>query len=90
MINAPDSQPASVEYPAEFHFRIICDFGTDLIESIKKIASGYTVTDDLCSASRSSSGKYSSYSISIVFESRDQMICFDTEVKSISGVRMLL
>ncbi|MDA3927249.1 MAG: DUF493 family protein [Kiritimatiellae bacterium] len=90
MISAPDLQPEQVEYPAEFHFRIICDSSADLIDSINMIACKYTVTQDLNASKTSTSGKYLSYSISIIFDSRPQMISFDMEMKSLPGLRMLL
>jgi len=90
MINAPDFQPENLEYPVEFHFRIICDCGVDVVDSINKIACQYSVTQNLNSSNFSSSRKYHSYSISVIFGSRPEMLIFDRDIKALPGVRMLL
>ena len=88
MINAPDF--SEVQYPAEFHFGIICESNADVIEAINVIANEYTITQKLTSSNTSVSGKYQSYSISIIFDSRTEMIRFDAGIKAVPGVRMLL
>ena len=90
MINAPVIESAELEYPAEFHFRIICDATTNLTESIQVVICTRKVTKDLCSTNNSSSGKFCSFSISILFNDRQDMVNFDLEMKSLPGVRMLL
>ena len=90
MINAPDMQPTEVEYPAEFHFRVICDSAADLFETINVITERYTITQKLDSSKTSTSGKYQSFSVSIIFESRAAMVDFDREIKAVPGMRMLL
>jgi len=88
MIDAPES--AVIDYPAEFHFRIICDGSPNVVAMIKDVAEGYTVTQKLDSSRSSAAGKYHSYSISIVFSSRSEMSRFDLAVKALPGVRLLL
>ncbi len=88
MINAPDA--AVVDYPAEFHLRIICDSSENVVTLIKTVAEGYTVTQRLAASKCSVSGKYHSYGISIIFSSRSEMIGFDSAIKALPGVRMLL
>ena len=90
MINAPDMQSTEVEYPAEFHFRIICDSTADMIEPINAITGRYTITQKLDSSKTSTSGKYQSFSVSIIFKCRLDMINFDMDIKALPGVRMLL
>ncbi len=79
-----------LEYPAEFHFSVICDAGTDLSGSIARVASAYTVTRELAESQSSRAGRYRSFSISVVFDESAQMVRFDREIKALSGVRMLL
>jgi len=90
MINAPAEESAELEYPAEFHFRIICDATTNLAESIQVVTCTRKVTNKLRSTNNSSSGRFCSFSISIFFDDHQDMINFDSEIKSLPGVRMLL
>ena len=84
------NQSDILEYPAEFHFRVICDAAVDVCGDIVEAASRYRITRALCESNSSRSGKYRSYSISVVFDDRTQMTLFDETVKAIAGVRMLL
>ena len=88
MISAPVS--GEVDYPAEFHFRIICNSNADVIGAINAVACGYTVTKKLDASNTSASGNFCSYSISVIFASRLEMIRFDTDIKAVPGVRVLI
>ncbi|MFO7938054.1 MAG: DUF493 family protein [Kiritimatiellia bacterium] len=79
-----------VDYPAEFHFRVICYADADVSDDITAAASCYRISRSLQASNSSRSGKYRSYSISVIFEDRGQMMLFDETVKAISGVRLLL
>jgi putative lipoic acid-binding regulatory protein len=77
-------------YPAEFHFRVICDAAAETADAIACVASEYTVTGELAESQNSRSGKYRSFSISVVFEKTEEMERFDRQIKALPGVRMLL
>ena len=79
-----------VEYPAEFHFRVVCDAKADVKADICSAAAAHMITGQLKESNNSSSGRFISYSISVLFEEREGMVRFDETVKAIPGVRMLL
>jgi putative lipoic acid-binding regulatory protein len=85
-----ESTPDELAYPAEFHFRVICDSAIDVTGQIVAVASNYQISRKLNESNSSRSGRYRSYSISVIFEDRTQMMAFDETVKAIPGVRMLL
>lgn len=90
MENSLNKASEEMEYPAEFHFRVICDAKVDVKADICSAAAAHKITRELKESNSSSSGKFRSYSISVLFEERDGMILFDETVKSFPGVRMLL
>lgn len=57
---------------------------------IRVIAEQYTVSQQLAVSNASASGKYQTYSISVIFASRQAMVEFDEQIKALPGVRMLL
>ena len=89
-IKDSDSPVEELQYPAEFHFRVICDTTVDITADIYSALADHTVTEELKESKSSRSGKFRSYSISMIFEERDGMVRFDETVKAIPGVRMLL
>ena len=89
-INDSDSPVEEMQYPAEFHFRVICDATVDIITDMHFAVADHTVTGDLKESKSSRSGKFRSYSISVLFEERAGMVRFDETVKAIPCVRMLL
>ncbi len=88
--NESNHAPEEIEYPAEFHFRVICDATADITADICSVAAAHKITSELKDSNRSSSGKFRSYSLSVIFKKRVEMVRFDETVKAIPGVRMLL
>ena len=90
MISAPDDTSEQMKYPAEFHFRVICEAAFDISGDIHAAAAGHKITRSFAESNNSRSGKYRSFSISVVFKERAEMVRFDQAVKAIPGVRILL
>ena len=88
--NCISPSSGELEYPAEFHFRVICDSTADISTEIQSAAAVHKITGKLKESNSSRSGKFRSYSISVFFEKQDGMMRFDKSVKAIPGVRMLL
>ncbi|MDX9776725.1 MAG: DUF493 family protein [Petrimonas sp.] len=84
------SQQSAVQYPAEFHFRVICDAQAAVEDSIAAVATQYQVSGCLQRSNSSSAGRFQAYGISVVFKKHDEMVNFDSQIKAIPGVRMLL
>ena len=88
--NNSENSTDEVEYPAEFHFRVICDSTVDISTEIQSAAAAHKITGKLKESNSSRSGKFRSYSISVFFEKQAGMVRFDESVKAIPGVHMLL
>lgn len=77
-------------YPSEFHFRIITDAQVIDTAVLGSAVAGYKITAPLASSHRSSGGRYLSYSLSVLIESRDELTELDASIKQVPGVRMVL
>ena len=88
--NCINPSSGEMKYPAEFHFRVICDATVDISADIRSAAAFHKITGELEESNCSRSGKFRSYSISVFFEKQNGMVRFDEAVKAIPGVRMLL
>lgn len=82
--------PESEVYPAEHSFRIITDSSIDVSGEISELLSGFNVTSPLQRGRASSGGKYLVYGVSVFMTSRAEHVAFDSAVKNINGVRILL
>ncbi len=79
-----------VEYPALFHFRIITDTQAQAEQAILEALKPFDVTAPLVAARASSAGRYTAFAVSIMMQSRTKMEAFDTVIKKVPGVRMVL
>ena len=79
-----------MEYPAQFHFRIITDSDASIELVLAEALGAYQVTSPLTHSRASSGGRYAAYSVSILMQSREEAEAFGVAVKKIPGVRMLL
>ena len=87
------SKPANESdvYPAVHHFSVICDAAAGDIESaLQALLSSYDVVSPLSRGRQSSGGKYQVLKLSVRFQGRVEHIAFDTAVKALPGVRILL
>ena len=85
-----DGFAQELAYPAQFHFRIIADAGGGAAPALAEAVRAYEVTSPLAPSRTSPGGLYTAYSVSILMQSREQMEAFDTLIRAIPGVRMLL
>jgi len=90
VIPQQDGISCELEYPAQFHFRIITDAGGGAEPALAEAVSAYQVTAPLAPSRSSPGGLYTAYSVSILMQSREQMEAFDAAIRKIKGVRMLL
>ena len=96
-IKVPDSfarkepaQSGELEYPAEFHFRIIVEAATEAAAALGAVLAPYSVTAPLAASRASSAGRYEAYCVSVLIRSPGELQDFDAAVKRVPGVRMLL
>jgi len=90
VIPQQDGIVQGLEYPAQFHFRIITDSEVSIEPVLMEALGAYQVTSPLTHSRASSGGRYTAYSVSIIMQSREEMETFDVVIKKIPGVRMLL
>lgn len=79
-----------VVYPAIFHFRIIVDTAAQAEQALLDALKSFQVVDPLVPARASSAGHYTAFAVSITMQSRAEMETFDTIIKKVPGVRMVL
>jgi len=90
LIPQQDGIAQGLEYPAQFHFRVITDSETSIEPALADALGVYQVTSPLVRSRVSPGGRYTAYSVSIIMQSREEMEVFDATIKKIPGVRMLL
>ena len=85
----PEPKP-ELEFPVTCHFKVIAEDldGMDFVIETVLIELG--VSDPVTSGNRSSTGKYVTYNVSVVVDSRDAMNRIDQALREIQGVKMVL
>ena len=87
------SKPADENevYPAVHHFRVIADAAATEVEAaLRSVLSVYEAVAPLTRGRQSTGGKYQVFQISVRFPGRVEHLAFDSSVKAIPGVRILL
>ena len=79
-----------VEYPAEFHFRIITEPANFEQAALEELLRSYQVTRGVEVSNASSSGRFQAYGVSIRFASKEEHAAFDRAAKALAGVRLVL
>ncbi len=84
-------QGAEQVYPALFHFRIIAEAQARSADALRAVVGRFRVFAPLAlSRASSGAGRFESYSVSIEMGSRAEMAAFESEVRRVPGVRMVL
>lgn len=89
MISLPNDAAPSL-YPAECHFRIIAEAGVDPSAALTVLLEDYQVTAPLVAGNSSCTGKYRTFELSVLLQSREEMDTLDGAIRSVQGVRILL
>ena len=79
-----------LEFPVMCHFRVISENLANMHFVIETVLMQLGVTDPLEEANTSKEGKYISFNVSTVVESREAMAKIDQELRLIEGVKMVL
>ncbi|MCL1920979.1 MAG: DUF493 domain-containing protein [Kiritimatiellaeota bacterium] len=90
IIQQEDGNARELEYPAQFHFRVITDAVEGMETTLAEAVGTYEVTLPLARARASAGGRYTAYAVSILMRNREEMETFDATIRKIPGVRMLL
>ena len=79
-----------LEFPLTCHFRVITENLANMHFVIETVLMELGVTAPVENANTSKEGKYISFNISTVVESREEMEKIDQELRLIQGVKMVL
>ncbi|MFC1499311.1 DUF493 family protein [Verrucomicrobiota bacterium] len=77
-------------FPLKCHFRVIAEDYKDMHFVIETVLMELGLNVPVEKANTSTNGKYVSFNISAVIESREKMNRIDKELRLIQGVRMVL
>lgn len=90
MNNFSKNTKQEVQYPAEFHFRIITEPSSFDMKNLEKLLLAYQVTNPVQASNASSSGRFQAYGVSIRLQSKEQHAELDLALKGLLGVRLVL
>lgn len=79
-----------LQFPLTCHFRVITENLANMHFVIETVLMELGVTDPLEEANTSNEGKYISFNVSTVVDSREAMEKIDKELRLIQGVKMVL
>jgi len=79
-----------LEFPQEVHFRIVCEAGNPVRAAVRATAEGLGLGDSLSRGNSSSGGKYHSFQLTHVVQSREEMDRIDQAFRAVDGVKMVL
>jgi putative lipoic acid-binding regulatory protein len=77
-------------FPTECHFRVIAEDSEAIGRHISDKLAELGVTNPLEHGQASAGGKYRTYGVSVMVETRERMHFIDQELRAITGVRMVL
>jgi putative lipoic acid-binding regulatory protein len=83
-------EDSELVFPLECHFRVIAEDREHMGFVIETVLLELGITAPVTKVNTSRKGKYVSFNISIVVESRDVMNKIDQELRLIQGVKMVL
>ena len=86
------SKPADEKdvYPAVHNFRVITDAAVATEAAIMEALEAYEVVTPLARGRTSSGGKYLVFEVSLRLSSRAEHVAFDSAIRGLEGVRILL
>ena len=85
-----EKNSSDLEFPVECHFRIIAHDLPNIYFVIETVLMELGVTAPLEEANTSAGGKYVSYAVSTIVDTRDALEEIDRELRNIVGVKMVM
>ena len=79
-----------IEFPVEVHFRIVCDSSLEVSAQVMVAADELGFSEKLKLGNQSRGGKYLSYQLSTVVNSKEEMNKIDQTFRAVEGVKMVL
>lgn len=85
-----EANEPELKFPLVCHYRVIAENLDNMHFVIETVLMGLGVTSPVEKANTSGGGKYISFNISTMVESREAMNRIDKELRLIQGVKMVL
>ncbi|WFB35570.1 DUF493 domain-containing protein [Kiritimatiellota bacterium B12222] len=79
-----------IKFPVEVHYRIVCDSSMEVSAHVMVVADELGLADKIKSGNQSSSGKYITFQVSTVVDSKEEMHNIDQTFRAVEGVKMVL
>lgn len=79
-----------IEFPVDVHFRIVCESRLEVSAKVMIAADELGLAEKLKNGHESRTGKYLSYQLSTVVDSKEEMNLIDQKFRAVEGVRMVL
>lgn len=81
---------AEMKFPVVAHHRVIINAASRDDATVQALFKSFDLVEPIAVGNSSSGGKYLSYGISVRFEDPDTMARFDSVLKQIPGLKMVL
>lgn len=85
-----DFDNTELEFPLTCHFRVIAEDVDNMHFVVETVLMELGIRDKLEHGNASKGGKYISFNISTVVDSKEMLTKIDTELRNIQGVKMVL
>lgn len=79
-----------INFPVEVHFRIVCESRLEVSAHVMVAADELGLSEELKTGNQSRGGKYLSYQLSTVVNSKEEMNRIDQTFRAVDGVKMVL
>ena len=81
---------SELKFPVTCHFRVIAENQEPMLMVIETVLWELGINNPVVQANTSAKGKYVSFSVSVVVNSKERMEQIDRELRNIQGVKMVL
>ena len=80
-----------LKFPLDWHYRIITDAKSDcVVDDLKKVLALHGVNEDLKAGKESKNGNYRTYSVKVIFNSKDELRTLSDALNAVKDVKFLL
>jgi len=84
------SSGEGLEFPLLCHFKVVAYDQPEIMERIEEVLKILCIESPVIRGNQSSKGKYQTYNVSILVNSREEMQKIDQKFRAIDGVVMVL
>ncbi len=86
-----DTVQGELEFPLDWHYRIITDAKSDcVVADLKKVLELHGVNAELKPGKESKNGSYRTYGAKVIFNSKDELRTLSDALNAVKDVKFLL